>query len=132
MQLLSLLLDLRTFVSVWEPLTCAVVKVGLVEKLSAAWLGLFGIFAILWANAADARQATLAIRSASVSGPAISVETPTGEAADLVSVEANSVVVGPLIATKLQFDFAPQQSAVELRVRLPARATLLESESAGY
>ncbi len=107
-------------------------RTGLVAKLSTAWLGLFVIFAILWANAADARPATLAIGQASASGPAISVETRTGEVADLVSVEANSVVVGPLIATKLQFDFAPLQSTVELRVRLPARAVLLESESAGY
>ena len=106
--------------------------IGLVAKPSTAWLAMFGLFAVLWASAAEARTAALGIRPASVSGAAISIETATGESIDLVSIEAFSVVIGPLIATKLEFDFAPIAGAAELRVRFPPRAAVLESDNAQF
>jgi tetratricopeptide (TPR) repeat protein len=103
-------------------------RLDLVAKSPTAWRVVLGLLLVLWARVGHARPATLGVGPALWSGPTISIETDTGEEIDLASVDAASVVAGPLLATKLEFDFPLLAQAAELRVALPPRAAVLESD----
>lgn len=73
-------------------------------------------------------MATLGIRASLSSEPTISIEKAAGEAVAVVSMDASSVVEGPLIATRLDLDFVQLEVSAVLRVALPPRAAVLESD----
>jgi len=97
----------------------------LVTRLSRVWRAIFGISA-LWASGGYASSASLGMRAASAAVPTVSIVNSIGEPVELVSMQASSVVVGPLVATRLELDIAPHTGLAELRVALPPRAALLE------
>ena len=98
-------------------------------KSSRAWFACLVVLALLWAQAANARSATLAVRPAPPSQPMLSVETLTGEPIAISSLEAHSVVVGPLVATRVSLGVAHHEETGQLRLLLPQSAVLLEWET---